>query len=128
MVTTAPDLLTDQADPTAPVTLVPPPAPGKALAAVPVTEDIIEYTLACALALSPPDVRAYLRQHVASQVSGQARKVFGGDRIYIGKSIGDSVSDRNEAIKRDWQRGERYSLLERRYKLGKTRLWQIINS
>jgi len=100
-----------------------------ALASVPVTEDIIEYTIACALALSPPEVRAYLREHMAPQVSAQARKIFGGDRVFIGKRSGDTRSERNAAIKRDyWQSGERIALLERRYGLSASHLWRIIKS
>jgi len=49
-----------------------------ALAAVQVTDDVIEYTIACALALSPPELRAELRQHIAQHTSKQVRRVFGG--------------------------------------------------
>ena len=101
----------------------------RTLSGVPVTDDVIEYTLACALALSPPDIRAYLREHIMRTAGAQSRKVFGGDRVYIGKRTSDASSTRNDNIKRDyWQRGERIALLERRYGLGKTRLWEIIKS
>lgn len=99
------------------------------LQAVPVGEDVIEYTIACALALSPPEIRAEVRAHIAQHASQQVRAVFGGDRMYISKRAGEGNSTRNAEIKRDyWQRGEHIPLLERRYGLGKTRLWEIIKS
>ena len=100
----------------------------RALAAVPVTEDVIEYTIACALALSPPDMRAELRAHIALHTSQQARRIFGGDRMYISRKVGEGHSARNAQIKRDYLAGEHIPLLERRYTLSKSRLWEIIKS
>ena len=100
-----------------------------ALQSVPVTEDVIEYTIACALALSPPELRTAVRAHIALHASAQVRRVFGGDRMYISKRPGEGNSERNAAIKRDyWQRGEHIPLLERRYGLGARQLWYIIKS
>ena len=100
-----------------------------ALQSVPVTEDVIEYTIACALALSPPAMRAELRTHIAQHASQQARRVFGGDRMYISKRAGEGKSTRNADIKRDyWQRGEHIPLLERRYGLSARQIWYIIKS
>ena len=96
------------------------------LASVPVTEDVIEYTIACALALSPPELRAELRAHIALHTSQQARRIFGGDRMYISRRAGEGHSQRNEQIKRDYLAGEHIPLLERRYGLAKSRLWEII--
>lgn len=105
------------------------PDPATALAAVPVTEDLVEYTIACALALSPPELRAKIREHIAHHTSAQVRRVFGGDRIYISRRAGEGRSDRNAAIKRDyWQNGERIPLLERRYSLSARQLWYIIKA
>lgn len=98
------------------------------LAAVCVTDDVIEYTIACALALSPPELRAELRQHIATQASKQARRVFGGDRVYISIRAGEGHSSRNETIKREYLSGEHIPLLERRHKLSRARIWQIIKS
>lgn len=98
------------------------------LAAVCVTDDVIEYTIACALALSPPELRAELRQHIATQASRQVRRVFGGDRVYIGIRAGQGHSARNAAIKRDYLAGEHLNLLERRYGVKRSRLWEIIKS
>jgi Mor family transcriptional regulator len=98
------------------------------LAAVALTDDVIEYTIACALALSPPELRAELRQHIALHASKQARKVFGGDRVYISIKAGEGHSNRNAAIKRDYLAGEHMHLLERRYGIKRTRLFEIIKS
>jgi hypothetical protein len=99
------------------------------LARVPVTEDVIEYTIACALALSPPPLRSELRTLIATRASVQSRKIFGGDRVYINRRLGEGSSERNAAIKRDyWERGEHIPLLERRYSLSASHLWRIIKS
>ncbi len=98
------------------------------LASVPITDDVVEYTIACALALSPPDMRADIRQRFAEQTSKQVRRVFGRDRVYIGVRAGEGNSARNAAIKRDYLAGEHIPLLERRYGLKRSRLWEIIKS
>lgn len=111
------------------VTTTPLPNPTRVLEAVPVIDDVIEYTIACALALSPPDIRAEVRAHIAKHTSAQARRIFGGDRPYISRKLGEGTSERNASIKRDyWQKGEHIPLLERRYSLSKSRLWEIIKS
>jgi Mor family transcriptional regulator len=114
-------------------TPAPSPTPTQAqitrtLSLVPVTEDVIEYTIACALALSPPEIRAELRAHIALHASQQARRIFGGDRLYIGLKVGEGNSARNAQIKRDYLAGEHIPLLERRYKLSPAHLWRIIKS
>jgi len=98
------------------------------LKSVPVIEDVIEYTIACALALSPTEVHGEMRDHIALHTSQQARRIFGGDRIYIGVRPGGVSSQRNAAIKRDYLAGEHIPLLERRYKLSRSRIWEIIKS
>lgn len=99
-----------------------------ALAAVTITDDVVEYTIACALALSPPELRAEIRQHIANHASQQVRRVFGRDRVYIAVRAGEGHSSRNEAIKRDYLAGEHIPLLERRYKLSRPRIWQILKT
>lgn len=102
--------------------------PDAILAGVAMTDDVIEYTIACALALSPPDMRAEIRQRIAQHASLQARRVFGGDRVYISIKAGQGHSSRNAAIKRDYLAGEHMHLLERRYGIGRSRLFEIIKS
>ena len=114
-------------------TPAPSPTPSTAhttriLAAVPVTEDVIEYTIACALALSPPELRAELRTHIAQHASQQVRTVFGGDRMYISRRAGEGKSSRNEAIKRDYLGGAHIPYLERHYGLCARQIWRAIKS
>ena len=59
------------------------PDPSARLASIPVTNDVIEYTIACALALSPPEIRKQMRDYIATHAGNQARRVFGGQRNYV---------------------------------------------
>ena len=93
------------------------------LADVPISDDIVEYTLRCVLAMAPQ-----LSEAIHKNVSGQVREVFGGERIYISRRPGEGRFARNAKIWRDYKAGERIPFLERRYGLSKTRLWEIINS
>lgn len=93
------------------------------LAAVPVTDDVVAYTLACILALAPRTSAA-----MVSTVERQVRDVFGGDEVWVASAAAQLRADRDQKIKRDYLAGERLELLERRYKLGKRRLLQIVKS
>lgn len=103
--------------------LITPPAP--ALAHVPHTDDVVEYTLRCVLALAP-GLTAAIQAHIRTHTNQHVREVFGGDRVYIARLPGKGLSVRNAQIRRDYKAGERIPLLERRYALSATRLWQII--
>lgn len=85
--------------------------------------DIIDDILARVISMAPGFSTA-----LARQISAEAREQWGGDRPYIARKPGQGTSARNEAIKRDYALGERMPLLERRYKLKRSRLWEIINS
>lgn len=85
--------------------------------------DIIDDLLRRVIALSPQFSAA-----LAAQIDAEARKQWGGDRVYIGKRSGLGSSTRNQAIKRDYLAGEHFHLLERRYNLSKSRLFEIIKS
>lgn len=69
-----------------------------------------------------------LSPEIAAKIDKEVRQQWGGDRPYIGIRSGAGYSSRNAAIKRDYQAGERIPLLERRYGLGKSRIWEIIKS
>ena len=96
------------------------------LASVQHTDDVVEYTLRCVLAMAPQLSEA-VRQSIARDASLQVREVFGGERAYIGRRPGDGRFARNAQIRRDYKAGERIPLLQRRYGLSPARLWQIIN-
>ena len=100
----------------------PPADQPDALQAVPYTDDVVEYTLRCVLALAPS-----FQACLARQIEAQVRGTFGGARVYVGKRAGEGAATRNAAIRRDYRAGERLELLERRYGLGRVQLWRIIN-
>ena len=85
--------------------------------------DIIDDILRRVIAMAPGFSAA-----LAMQIDKEARAKWGGDRPYIGIRSGAGTSSRNAAIKRDYLAGERILLLERRYKLSNTRIWEIIKS
>ncbi len=97
-----------------------------ALAKVPHTDDVVEYTLRCVLSMAPQLTEA-IRQQMQKEASAHVRAVFGGERAYIGRRPGEGRFARNAQIRRDYKAGERIPLLQRRYGLSPARLWQIIN-
>lgn len=90
------------------------------------TDDIVEYTLRCVLAMAPQLTEA-IQQNIYQSVNQQVREVFGGERTYISRRPGDGRFARNAQIRRDYKAGERIPLLQRRYGLSRARLWEIIN-
>ena len=97
--------------------------PVTALQQVAVTDDVVQYTLACVLAMAPQ-----LNEAILLHASARVREVFGGDRVYISRRAGEGTSARNAQIKRDYLAGEHIPLLERRYGLSRARIWQIIKA
>jgi Mor family transcriptional regulator len=99
-------------------------------------DDLIDDVLDAVLQLAPAFCAA-LAQHrdqlqaLALKVSEQKHREYAGDRVYIPSTTETARrerSSRNASILRDHQNGERMALLERRYGLGRTALWKIINS
>lgn len=87
-------------------------------------EDIVVDILRMVIAMAPT-----FSQALAGQVERQVKEKWGGDRPYIPRPRSAATySARNDAIRRDYIAGERIGLLERRYGLKKTRLWEIIKS
>lgn len=109
---------------TQPDLITPPPLAN--LEGVPHTDDVVEYTLRCVLAMAP-GLTAAIQAHIKASTSQHVREVFGGERVYITRKPGEGRSARNAQIRRDYKAGERIPLLERRYTLSAARLWQIIN-
>jgi Mor family transcriptional regulator len=96
--------------------------PASVLAKVPASDDIVEYTLRCVLALAPE-----LSDAIRKSASQQVREMFGGERVYVSRRPGEGRFVRNAQIRRDYKSGERIPLLERRYGLSPAHLWRIIN-
>lgn len=61
-----------------------------------------------------------------AQVDAAVRERWGGDRPYIAKRQGEGRSDRNAAIRRDFQRGESIPLLMRRYELCRRQILRVL--
>lgn len=83
------------------------------------TDDVVEFTLRCVLALAPSLSRAIVdaaEQHV--------RQVFGGDEVWVSKRR--NLACRNAEIMREYLAGERISYLSRKYRITERRVMQII--
>ncbi len=112
----------------APVAAEPPPAARtdaeieEALAKVEHTDDIVEFALRCLFAMAPQ-----FGDEVREATNRRVREAFGGERLYISKNDGEIRAKRNEQIRADHQRGERISLLARRYELTIAQVWKIVH-
>ena len=84
--------------------------------------DLISDLLSHIIAMAPGFTAA-----MAAQVEHEAREKWGGDRVYVQRK-GNILRQRNAAIKRDYQAGERIAQLSIRYQLSVPRLWEIIGS
>lgn len=90
---------------------------------LPSENDIIHDVLAAVIAMAPEFSAA-----LAKRVDKEVRSKWAGDRPYIASRAGEGSSQRNAQIKADYLKGERIALLERRYKLKRSRIWEIIKS
>lgn len=89
------------------------------LGAIEMTDDVVDYTLRCVLAMAPA-----FSAHLA-KVETHVRQQFGGEAVWVAKRR--DVESRNHAIRQDFARGERPQLLARRYKLSPVQIWRIVN-
>ena len=85
------------------------------------TDDVVEYTLRCVLALTPR-----LEKAVIEAAEKQVRDVFGGDRLYVARRPGEGTTQRNEEIRRLHRNGERVPYLERKFQLSARQIYRII--
>jgi Mor family transcriptional regulator len=82
-------------------------------------DDVLRVVGALVPAMTPDQCRA---------AAAAVRDRWGGDRPYIARRAGEGYSARNEQIRRDYLRGERFEFLERRYGLSRRRLMQIVKA
>lgn len=102
----------------------------------PAPDDLIDDILDAVLQMAPSFCAALTQQRhqlaaMALAISDQKHREYAGEQFYIAKTAEASRrqrTQRNAAILRDHQAGERMMLLERRYKLSKQAIWKIINS
>lgn len=84
--------------------------------------DLIRYILD-RVALRLPGT---LTHDLAREIEREIRQHWGGDRPYVPKTCENYIVERNAAILRDWQNGERMVLMVRRYKLNRSQIWRIV--
>ena len=92
-------------------------------AGTPHSEDIIEDILRVCLQMAPGFSEAIMRK-----IDAEVRPRWAGDRPYINAKAGEGRSTRNDAIVRDYLKGEQISFLSIRYQLTQRRILQIIKS
>lgn len=89
----------------------------------PHSEDIIEDVLRVCRKMAPGFSEAIMRE-----VDAEVRPRWVGDRPYINGKAGEGRSTRNDAIVRDYLKGEQISFLSIRYQLTQRRILQILKS
>ena len=92
-----------------------------ALASVEHTDDVVEFTLRCVLAMAPQ-----LNEAVAQLADRHVREMFGGSRPYIARRAGVGTDARNDRIRREYLMGERISLLARRHGVSERQIMRVI--
>lgn len=65
---------------------------------------------------------------LVAKVASEAREAWGGEKVFISKRPGEGRSERNQAILRDYQRGERLAFLERKYGVSQRHILRILHS
>lgn len=61
-----------------------------------------------------------------ADLKAAVRDRWGGDRPFIARRAGEGRSGRNQAIRADFQRGERVAFLARRYHLHRAQIYRIL--
>lgn len=91
-------------------------------------QDVIIETLDALIALLQTNGGVLLPAH-RGEAERIARAAWGGERVYIGK-LGETgqaqISERDRAIRRDFNRGNHVDFLVRRYGLSRRRIWAIV--
>lgn len=85
-----------------------------------VPDDFVSDVLAVVASVAP------LAPEQVAAAEAEVRARWGGDRPYIARRVGEGRSERNDQIRRDYLRGERLALLERRYGVSQRHLMRII--
>ena len=70
--------------------------------------------------------RVKMNDEQAAAIMADVRERWGGDSPYIARRLGEVRSARNEAIRRDFQRGESATFLARRYNLSRQTIYNVL--
>lgn len=93
----------------------------EALRQVPHTDDIIDYTMRCLMALAPQT-----GEEIVRSVERQVRDVFARNKVYVAARSGEGKAPRNAQIRREFLAGERVAMLARKYGLSEAMVWIIV--
>lgn len=94
---------------------------------IPDENDMVADLLRLVISMAPAfGIALEAQAQLAEQVNIEARNRWGGDRPYIQRIGGRS--QRNDAIRRDHEAGERTAYLARKYQLTERRIIQILES
>lgn len=85
------------------------------------TDDVVEFTLRCVLALAPS-----LSQAIVAAAEQHVRHVFGGDEVWVSKRR--DLVRRNSEIMREYLAGERISYLSRKHEISERHVMRIIKT
>jgi Mor family transcriptional regulator len=88
----------------------------------PTDNDIIDDIFAAVIDLAPAFKEKLL------QLKREKRDAWAGDRPFIARRDGEGRSQRNEAIVRDYLRGERVALLSRRYEITERHVLRVLKA
>lgn len=92
-----------------------------------VEQDIITDTLKTVAELCEKN-KGVFSESVSEQTEQTIRAKWWGDRPYIARRAGEGSSERNQAIMRDYQRGERICYLANKYKISTKQVTRIVKS
>ena len=92
-----------------------------------IEQDIITDTLKTISALCDKN-EGKLDESVIEKADQAIRAKWWGDRPYIARRPGEGSSERNQAIMRDYQRGERICYLANKYQISRKQVTRIIQS
>lgn len=93
-----------------------------ALHAVKHTENVVEYTLRCVLALAPN-----FEKSLIDAINKQVDKEFGGTLSYHPAPPNEAIKRRNDEIAMLYAKGERIAYLSRKFKISSRHISRILN-
>lgn len=85
------------------------------------TDDVVEFTLRCVMALAPS-----LSAAVVASAEQHVRSVFGGDEVWVSKRR--DLARRNESIMREYLAGERIAYLSRKHHISERHVIRIVKA
>lgn len=94
---------------------------GQSAEHAPPSDDFVDDVLALLASLVPG-----ITAEQCAAAGAAVRQRWGGDRPYIARRAGEGRSGRNEAIRRDFKRGESVALLSRRHQISRMSVYRVL--